>query len=241
MGLIAIGDIHGCARSLDALLDALAPSGADRLVFLGDYVDRGEDSRGVIDRLLDVAEQIPCVFLRGNHEAMMLEGLAAGGYDAAGKPRPRQTIWGRIDKMFRRDEFWLVNGGKATLDSYGTPDGHVDLPPRHLAFLHATRLYHREGGFFFVHAGLDPELTVRENVERGDEDVFLWDRSHLEVGVPAWEETIVCGHTPHPEPIDEEHLILIDTGCVYHGRPGMGRLTAVRLPERTFVSVPWQG
>lgn len=218
MGLIAIGDVHGCAHSMDALVDELAPTRDDHLVFVGDYVDRGPNSNGVIDRLFELQEHTMCTFLRGNHEALMLDYLQGGSFD-----------------------LWRMNGGIETLESYRADNGNIEIPERHVDFLSATKLYHEEEDFLFVHAGLRPELTVRQNIDACDERVFLWERAHLHADSVVWEKTLVCGHTPHSEPVNEDKLILIDTGCVYHKHPGMGKLTAVRLPEREFVSVPYQG
>lgn len=218
MGLIAIGDVHGCAHSMDALLEDLEPNAEDHLVFVGDYVDRGPNSSGVINRLFDLVGQTRCTFLRGNHEALMLDYLDGGDFD-----------------------LWRMNGGVETLESYRVGNGNIEIPERHVDFLRETKLFHEEEDFFFVHAGLRPDLTIRENVEMRDERVFLWERAHLHAEAVAWEKPVVCGHTPHPAPVNEEKLIMIDTGCVYHQHPGMGRLTAVRLPEREFISVPYQG
>ncbi len=219
MGLIAIGDIHGCPKSLDALLEEIDPSSDDHLLFVGDYIDRGPDSKGVIDRLLDLREEVECTFLRGNHESLMLGYLDSGAFN-----------------------LWRVNGGVSTLQSYlGEEDTDFDLPEAHTEFVRNTKLYHETDDFFFVHAGLKPELTIEENLEAHDEKVFLWERGHLEATEFAWEKPVVCGHTPQPEPINREKLLLIDTGCVYHMQPGMGRLTAVRLPEREFIDVEYVG
>lgn len=218
MGLIAIGDVHGCARSLDALLEALAPEADDHLVFVGDYVDRGPDSKGVIDCLLELRETHRCTFLRGNHEALMLDYLDRGEF-----------------------ELWRMNGGIETLESYRTEAGQIEIPESHIRFLRKTELYYDTDDFFFVHAGLRPNLSVAENVRLADEHTFLWERSHLNGDGLAWEKTVVCGHTPHSDPIAEDKLILIDTGCVYYHHPKMGKLTAVRLPEREFVSVDYSG
>ncbi len=226
MGLIAIGDIHGCAATLEALLERLAPSAEDHVVFVGDYIDRGPASRQVIDRLLRLREEVRCTFLRGNHEAFMLAYLDAGGQ--------------------RLSRLWRTNGGAATLRSYlngreANSQEHVRIPKAHVAFVRATQLYLDTPGFLFVHAGLKPQLSIAENLRRCGEDVLLWERSHLEAPAPAWEKPVVCGHTPQPEPVNRERLIGIDTGCVYHQRPGLGRLTAVRLPERDFVHVDYVG
>ncbi len=217
MGLIAIGDVHGCAKSLDALLGKLAFEADDHLVFVGDYIDRGPDSKGVIDLLLDLRERIPCTFLRGNHEALMLDYLDEGEF-----------------------EVWRMNGGLNTLGSYRSQDGKINIPESHVQFIKDTELYYDTQDFFFVHAGLRPERTVAENILENDEQVLLWERGHLDARMVKWEKTVVCGHTPQSQPINHKMLIVIDTGCVYNSHPGMGTLTAVRLPEREFVSVPYQ-
>lgn len=216
MGLIAIGDIHGCPQSLDLLLNQIEPTSTDHLLFVGDYIDRGPDSKGVIDRLLDLREEVPCTFLRGNHEAMMIEYLDTGAFS-----------------------LWRMNGGVSTLQSYMSNGSEISIPDSHATFVRETKLYHETDNFLFVHAGLKPHLTVEENIQEADEEVLLWERGHLDVSELAWEKPVVCGHTPQPEPIDREKLILIDTGCVYHMQPGMGRLTAVYLPEREFIDVPY--
>ena len=218
MGLIAIGDIHGCAQSLDALLARIAPSSNDHLLFVGDYIDRGPDSRGVIERLLELREDVPCTFLRGNHEAMMIEYLDEGAFS-----------------------LWRMNGGVSTLQSYLRGDGssEIHIPAAHAEFIRDTKLYHETDEFFFVHAGLKPDRSLEAARRPPDEEELLWERGHLEAEEPVWEKPVVCGHTPHPKPINREKLILIDTGCVYHMKPGMGRLTAVHLPERTFVDVAY--
>ena len=212
MGLIAIGDIHGCAKTLDNLLQVLAPAPNDHLVFVGDYADRGPDTRGVVNRCLTLARSRRCTFLRGNHEHYVLEYLA-------GRP---VSGWDRF-------------GGLPTLASYADRTGTVDIPTAHVRFFEETKLYLDEQAFFFVHAGLLPERSVAENMELGDEEIFLFTRKHLRVPPEArqWEKTVVCGHTPVPEVINEETLICIDTGCVWSGR-----LSAIRLPERDIVSVP---
>ena len=220
MGLIAIGDIHGCLGTLNVLLERLAPTEDDHLIFIGDYIDRGPDSKGVIDCLLALRESRKCTFLRGNHEAFMLDYL--------------QT---------RDFELWGINGGIATLKSYADEGQNVHIPEAHIAFVKETELYYDDPDFFFVHAGLRPELTVAENLEQCGEDVFLWEREHLYAHDHelVWEKPVVCGHTPKPEPLNRDKLIDIDTGCVYHMHPRMGRLTAVCLPAREFVIVEYVG
>lgn len=218
MGLIAIGDIHGCVKTLEALLSRLAPTNGDHLVFIGDYVDRGPDSKGVIARLIELRETHECTFLRGNHEAFMLAYLDTGEF-----------------------HLWGMNGGAATLKSYADENLNVRIPEEHVAFIRETELYFNHPDYFFVHAGLHPQYSIAENLFRFGEDVFLWERSHLKAQDLAWEKPVICGHTPRPEPLNRDKLIDIDTGCVYFMHPQMGTLTAVRLPEREFVSVDYVG
>ncbi|MDT0630165.1 metallophosphoesterase family protein [Rubrivirga sp. S365] len=221
--LYAIGDVHGCARTLDALLAALdADAGGalgpgDTLVFVGDYVDRGPDSPGVIDRLLALEAQeggAEYVFLRGNHDQMMLDYV-----DGAGDV-----------------ELWWANGGRTTLAAYERR-GDFAIPSEHVDFLRRTELAVERGGFAFVHAGLDTRKSVAENLADPNPAILLWTRKHLDANLAAWEMPVVCGHTPVTEPLDTPRLIGIDTGAVFPNRPGLGRLTGVSLPERRFLSV----
>jgi serine/threonine protein phosphatase 1 len=218
MGLIAIGDIHGCAQTLDVLLERIDPEQGDHLVFIGDYIDRGPDSKGVIDRLIELSDSYSCTFLRGNHEALMLSYLDYQEYD-----------------------LWSINGGIATLSSYLNSDHKLGIPAAHEEFIRKTELYYDTPGFFFVHAGLKPYLSIAQNLEQGGEEVYLWERGHLKEKDLAWEKTVVCGHTPQPEPMNTEKLINIDTGCVYYMHPKLGKLCAVRLPEREYILVDYVG
>ena len=220
MSIIAIGDIHGCERSLDQLLEKLGPSTDDHLIFVGDYIDRGPDSKSVIDRLLELNETHNCTFLRGNHEVFFLNYLNGIRND---------------------EEVWRLNGGVQTLKSYTNDEGEVEIPPEHIEFVRNTKLYFDTPSYFFVHAGLQPELTIAQNLAEPSEKTFLWDRGHYSARFLAWEKPVICGHTPHPEPINHPQLISIDTGCVYYMYPGMGRLCSVILPQREFVMVKYSG
>ncbi len=225
MPLYAIGDIHGCAATLDRLLERIAPTPEDHLVFIGDYVDRGPDAPGVLRRLIRLEADAEagcgprCTFLRGNHDQMLLD-----------------YVDGQPDAF----ELWRLNGGLATLAAY-MEGGAARLPDDHVAFLRRTELVLDTPAFVFVHAGLDPRRSVADNLAQPDPRVLLWTRAHLDADLATWEKPVVCGHTPTPEPTNRPRLINIDTGAVYHHMPGFGHLTAVRLPDRTFVSVPYEG
>jgi serine/threonine protein phosphatase 1 len=220
MSLIAIGDIHGCARSLDALLDALDPGVNDHLVFIGDYTDRGPRSRQTIDRLIELGRDAHagrgprCTFLRGNHDQMMLDWIDHGSA-----------------------ELWFNNGGLTTVESYRNDSGDIDVPDSHVSFLRATRVYLDTDSYCFVHAGLDPTMSVEYNLRSMTAHTFLWTRDHFAVSKRSWEKTVVCGHTPVPEPLISDDLIAIDTGCVFAHHPEFGKLTAIKLPSNEVVQV----
>ncbi len=221
--LYAIGDIHGRLDKLEALLARLPLRDDDRLVFLGDYVDRGPDSRGVIDRLIRVGEERSAVFLLGNHESMFLDFLG----------------W-RGSVYFGADVF-LANGGAETLLSYDyfeAPEPrpkHFELPAAHASFFRSLRTHYADGDFLFVHAGLGRALVRSDHVDqalhRARAEELLWDRSTMDLphrlGV-----TIVYGHTPRADfsvRWNQPYSIGIDTGAVYGGP-----LTAIRLPDETI-------
>ena len=201
----AIGDVHGCDDRLEALHAlirgdlAARPVARATLVHLGDYVDRGPDSRGVLARVADPAiPGVSVVNLRGNHEAMMQDAL--GGTDRA------------ID-------IWLHNGGDATLESFGLspyadpvswPDAIGDAVIAQLAAL--ERMW-SAGGYVFVHAGLRPGVPL---AAQPDHDL-MWIREPFLRHADAFEAVVVHGHTPTPEPDIRSNRIGIDTGAVMGG------------------------
>lgn len=223
--LYAIGDIHGCAgllRALLAMIDGDAADAAFRLIFLGDYVDRGPDSKGVIDALLTVkAERPDTVFLKGNHEQAMLDFL----------DRPDLN------------EEWLHWGGDKTLESYGLSDvwgKHPEilarelssrLPPAHLAFLRDLTLFEIAGDYAFVHAGFKPGVAI----EAQTEEDCLWIRKAFHNAGPEErpDKIVVHGHHPVKKPLDAGWRIDVDTGAVWSDA-----LTAVVLDgaTRRFLS-----
>lgn len=224
--LYAVGDIHGERELLEELLALLPLQEGDRLVFVGDYVDRGPDSRGVVDVLIELSSRFPCVFLIGNHESMFLDFLG----------------W-RRPEYFAGDAF-LANGGARTLASYGyfdceDPDPlSFRLPPAHEDFFRNLKLHHQEGDYLFVHAGIGRQLHGETDVAFALKQLryedLLWDRSIIDLP-HALGVTIVYGHTPNIDfrvRWNPPFSIGIDTGAVYGGR-----LTAIRLPDETLFQV----
>lgn len=209
---IAVGDIHGCVESMEAILQKLEPYYDRTFIFVGDYIDRGPSSKQVVDYLLDFRQKVDCIFIRGNHEQMLLDAFNKGDVS-----------------------LWMMNGGRTTLESYNLAVDSASLPEDHEQFYKNTRLYYETENYFFVHAGMSPGKTIAQNLEDEEEmHEFLWERSHLNVFETPWEKTVVFGHTPREEPIVKDNMIGIDTGCVYRQR-GYGTLTAVKLPEEEFV------
>jgi serine/threonine protein phosphatase 1 len=205
--IYAIGDIHGCARQLIRLHALIAEDLADRpvasalLLHIGDYVDRGADTAGVIEHLINGCP-IPAmdmVNLMGNHESTMLDALS--GERAAGTD-------------------WLFAGGRAALESYGIdPDGPRDrwvslIPQAHQAFLRDLTLMHREGGYAFIHAGVRPG-TPLEHQARDD---LLRSRQPFLYSEADFGAVVVHGHTPVKAPVVRHNRIAIDTGAVFGGK-----------------------
>ncbi len=207
--ILAVGDIHGLYDKLERLLSELAPSlpPATRLVFLGDYVDRGPESKAVVERLMRLKRERPdTVLLMGNHERMLLD--AHQGRDLL---------------------LWMVNGGAQTLASYGLEEHQAHLlPAEHVAFLRSLEPYHESQDHIFVHAGLVPGVPLAEQ----DEHDMLWIREAFFLAEPSWDKTVVFGHTPFPTPFERPGLIGIDTGAVYGNT-----LTCLKLPEKTFHQI----
>lgn len=208
---IAIGDIHGCAAALAAVLAAIKPASRDTLVFLGDYVDRGPDSRGVIEQVLGLENQCRVVPLLGNHEIMLMDALENGAEGAG----------------------WLQYGGAETLASY---DWAIEnIPPSHLDFLKNLCRYHESHTHFFVHANYIADIPLAEQPDY----VLFWE--HLFASLPARHEngkTAVCGHTAQRsgEIKDLDHVVCIDTYC--HGG---GWLTALDVDTRKVWQADKQG
>lgn len=207
--IFAIGDIHGCYDKLLSLMEKIDIDwGLDKMIFLGDYIDRGPDSYEVVEYLIGLKKQHSnIVFLKGNHEEMLENYLS-------GKNR-----WG-----------YLHDGGQQTLDSYikhrkerfGSP-----IPQEHLDFFHSLVLFHETDHYVFVHAGVKKGIPLKKQTS---EDL-LWIRDPFVRSKADFGRRVVFGHTPFSEPLVEANKIGIDTGAVFNNR-----LTCVRLPDLKFFS-----
>jgi serine/threonine protein phosphatase 1 len=210
--LYVIGDVHGCIKLLDDLLERIDahlgrhPAPRHLRILLGDYVDRGPDSRAVIDRLIAHQKNHSAVYLRGNHESLMLDFLRDPGIL----------------------EDWELLGGLATLTSYGlkpplrsdartrvklAADLDAALPDSHRRFLLGLENSFTCGDFFFVHAGVRPGIALASQRE---EDL-LWIRDDFLVHEKDFGKVVVHGHTPVAAPDVRANRINIDTGAYATG------------------------
>ena len=211
--IFAIGDIHGCFDKLQRLiLEIKADPANDTLVFIGDYIDRVDGGRDVVDYILKLKKTFQNVIcLRGNHESMLLRFL--DGVE---------------------DDIYLANGGFATLKAYGisrsdTPKVRKKkIPPDHLKFFKTLLPYYETDQFIFVHAGLIPGRALNEQSLYD----MQWIRQTFIDSNDDFGKRVVFGHTHFSEPLVEDNKIGIDTGAVYGGS-----LTCVELPALKFYQV----
>jgi serine/threonine protein phosphatase 1 len=214
----AIGDIHGQAALLDELLGMIERDGMGRpetnvLVFIGDYVDRGGDSKGVVDQLLNLQSDFIVHFLRGNHDQALLDFLADPGSFS----------------------LWKEYGAEETLASYGVPSPGSDdhgvlrqtrdrleqaLPASHRGFFETLKFSETIGDYFFAHAGVRPGTPL----DRQEERDLMWIRDDFLNSRTAFGKIVVHGHTPTHAPVVRRNRIGIDTGAYL-----TGRLTALVL------------
>ena len=221
----AVGDVHGCLEKLRRLLDTIRyDPAADRLIFLGDYIDRGPESKGVLDQLIRLQQDNAAnVFLMGNHEDNFLT------YIQACTTGQQTNYW--------LSEPFFAGGGVATLQSYYPALRHLadpcvveTIPPEHLEFLETLDLYWTDATYIAVHAGVRPGIPL----ERQYENDLLRIRGPFLYRPHGLGKRVVFGHTPFPEVLYEEDKVGIDTGACYEGM-GYGKLTAFCLQtQETF-------
>jgi serine/threonine protein phosphatase 1 len=193
MRTLAIGDIHGCFTALTTLEREMAFTDQDFIITLGDYVDRGPDSKSVIDWLIARRRRrAGLAALQGNHELMML--------------------WSRFDSVAQKSWMNSFVGGDATLHSYDTAERDariVDVPDTHWDFIvNHTMRYHETETHIFVHASVKPELPMDQ---QSDETLF-WERFSPRP-LHSSGKPVICGHTAQPEglPVQAPHGVCIDT------------------------------
>lgn len=188
MRVLAVGDIHGCTRAFDALLGVVELQFGDTLVTLGDYVDRGPDSKGTLERLieLDQRSEISLVPILGNHDQMMLE--AKGG----------------------KAQDWLHGYGLPTLASYGAEAGIEQVPAEHWAFLERCVDHYETANHLFVHANVYPDQELADTPPY----MLRWEKIRASSSRPHESgKTLICGHASQKDgrPLNLGHAVCIDT------------------------------
>ena len=210
---IAISDIHGCAETFKKLIyEVLALTTQDTLYLLGDYINKGPDSKGVIDIIWDLEKSgFPVHCLRGNHEQYLLNALADAGQEA----------------------YFLARGGIETLQSFGGT-GIRELPEKYLNFIFNLPFHIFLDNYLLIHAGLNFESAD----PFADYDAMLNIRSmNVDTRITGGQ-AIIHGHVPTPiSEINESlkltsHHLSIDGGCVYKHIPGLGHLTALDIDSK---------
>lgn len=234
--IFVISDIHGHYIELMHLYKKIISEGdfkpeKDTLITIGDMVDGGPDTKKVINQLMAWEKKYPhWVFLYGNHEDLMLDALIG-----------HQKNYGDF-------YLWFNQGGKATVDSYKNDivykEGLVDyekallqpediIPVEHLDWIRQRPWWYEDDAYFFVHAGLTPQLSIEENKNddpKGIKQEMLWIREEFIESHDDWRKKVIFGHTPTKEPIIMKNKIGIDT--MY--QRNAGRLCALELPTEKF-------
>lgn len=214
--LFAIGDIHGCFEQLREMLEGkIRVEKEDKIILLGDYIDRGPEIRRTIDYIIQLkSEGYNLITLRGNHEMMMLHAISTGDLSA-----------------------WFWNGGESTVASFGASKPWK-LDTSYMQFFEGLTWYHGEGSYLFVHAGFDNFDPFNNR------NAMIWTRNEVYTNPLLSDKIIIHGHSPINvqqciEGVNSDnHVINIDTGCVYDD-PGYRTLTAIELTpgEKTLWHV----
>jgi serine/threonine protein phosphatase 1 len=217
MTTYVVGDIHGCLAELRYLIEQLPLEHGDRLVFLGDYIDRGPHSMGVVSYLLELPKQadIEAVFLKGNHEDMFLDYLGLSG---------------------NHGDVFLINGGVATLASYGIAApgfGGIEvaeqLPSAHLDFYQNLETFYVVESYLCVHAGIQP---LKKLEEQSAAEMY-WIRGEFIRNPHKLPFTVLFGHTPQKEALfDLPYKIGLDTGLVYGNK-----LSCLAIEEKVLYQI----
>jgi serine/threonine protein phosphatase 1 len=214
-----IGDIHGEYKKIKLLIENKLGS-ISELVFIGDYIDKGNKSKDVIEYLLKLDETYNCVFLKGNHEYMFLKAL---------------------NKQKKAIEFMQNYGGVATLKSYlkDLYSGNIEkdfkkikkiMDAQHLDFILNTDLYYETDDFLMIHAGINPDNI---DLNKNNEDIFFIRDKFIKSREKIKNKRIIFGHTAFKKPYFDPFKIGIDTGATYKG---YGKLTAYSIQEGICIN-----
>ncbi|HRW62378.1 MAG TPA: metallophosphoesterase family protein [Bacteroidales bacterium] len=220
-----IGDIHGCIKTLEKLVRVIYTLDKNpKLYFAGDYIDRGPDSKAVLDFLMDAMQSgLAVQLVRGNHEDFLIKAY--------------------LKKQAVLDSDWIYNGGEQTIKSFN-PDASINsnvckyIPENYFGFLHALPFYIELEDYWVAHAGFN--FNIQNPLT--DKEYMLWTREENYNAEKCRYKKIIHGHTPGliaeiKQKTLSSPVINVDTGCVYAKRTGLGILTAFNLDTQEFISV----
>lgn len=226
----AVGDIHGRLDLLNRLIPRIEMHAASHNatpipVFLGDYVDRGPDSKGVIDRIIELQTTHSAIALKGNHEDLMQNADPKfAPHRLRGLEKPTLSEWREMEE---RMYWWTMNGGYQTMASYGVEIGAAKANPfeayksvdqSHLDWIRSLPTFHETENHYFVHAGVNPYKSLADQNDnsrmwiRGE-----WLNSNVDMG-----KHVVHGHTPVDDADVHPNRTNLDTGAVYGGALSCG-------------------
>jgi serine/threonine protein phosphatase 1 len=214
-----VGDIHAMEDKLTALLSLIEPqlTPGDTVIFLGDYIDRGQSAYQTVQTLVELSTRVPCVFLMGNHEILL-----------------RDFLDGRIEK-----DLYYFNGGGHTIASYRREFGGFFIPESHRKVLFSERYYYEGRSFIAVHAGIPPYAAG--DLASADPAELVWIRDAFFRSEMVWDKTVIHGHTPthylgvefgSPSHDHARNIIDIDTAAIYGGK-----LTCLIWPDQQYLQV----
>jgi serine/threonine protein phosphatase 1 len=212
--IFAIGDIHGCSKTFqNLLLDKIKIQKADKIYCLGDYIDRGGDSKGVVDFILKLRKQGYRIHtLRGNHEQLMLDSI----------------------KSKNSFNHWIKNGGDSTLKSFRI-SSYDKMKPVYKNFFNRTKFFIQSGNFIFLHAGLN--FQIPNPLE--DKQAMLWVRNFPVDIAKLGNKVLIHGHSPKSIDLilkqQGESIINIDGGCVYKNIEGLGNLVCLNITNGKLI------
>jgi serine/threonine protein phosphatase 1 len=217
----AISDIHGCYRTFyELVVRTIKLKKSDRLILLGDYIDRGDQIKEVIDFIIDLKEKgFDITTLKGNHEAMLLDSI--------------------LDpEMYA---LWMMNKGSTTLDSFGIAEAG-QIEKKYIDFFSSLEYYREIGNILFVHAGFNDFITDPFS----DFESMIWESNPSYLNPLLQGKIIIHGHRPKfvdyvkMQINEKSNVIPIDTGCVYDKELGYGFLSALDINRMELISVPRQ-
>lgn len=210
-----IGDIHGCLKTLNRLLrQIIGAGGFDKLIFVGDYIDRGPDSKGVLDRIIGLQKKYGrerIITLMGNHEYMCLNFYQ----------------W-HEDDDYHMGQIWGYNGGWQTIKSFNIADFDLEdkVPEKYLDWMLECPVHYEDEEYFYCHAGVLPDIALKDQKNY----TMLWERYDFLSSDFDWGKVVIHGHTVIKAPQTKHNRVSIDTGCVYGNL-----LTAFNTKTKEFL------